>query len=193
MKETPKKITPIHFVPKFCSQCASRMTVKFIEEENRKRLFCRKCGFIAYLNPQIVAGAIAVRDGKILLLRRGIEPAKHTWTFPGGFVELGETVRDAAVRETKEETGVDIVPSKILGLYSYPDAGVATAVYLADVVGGSIQTSKEAEEIKEFSKKAIPWSELSFQSTRDALTDWVKGARKHFRKAARRMRASLSA
>src|SRR3990170_4499507 len=94
-----KKITPIHFVPKFCTQCGSALAKKFVREEKCRRLCCSRCGFIAYLNPTPVAGAIAERNGKLLLLKRGIEPAKGKWTFPAGFVELWETVPQAAIRE----------------------------------------------------------------------------------------------
>lgn len=168
-----RAITPIHFVPRFCSQCGSILEKKFVREEKCKRLRCSQCGFIAYLNPVPVAGAIPHRNGKILLLRRGIEPAKSAWTFPAGFVELGESVRQAAIRETKEEVGVKIVPGEVLGIYSYSDAGVATIVYLAEVVGGSIRNSIEAEEVREFFPQEIPWHELAFRSTRDALKDWA--------------------
>src|SRR5438874_2458542 len=116
-----KKITPIHFFPKFCSQCSFELKYHFIPEENQERLFCSSCGFIAYLNPQVVAGAIPEKGGKILLLRRGIEPMKHFWTFPAGFVELGESVPEGAARETLEETGIDIKIGPLAGVYSYAD------------------------------------------------------------------------
>ena len=175
MPVEPQKITPIHFVPRFCSQCGARLGKKFVQEENRERLTCSACGFIAYLNPYVVAGTIPRDgDGKILLLRRGIEPAKHAWTFPAGFVELGESVEEAAVRETREEIGVEIKVRELLGVYSYSNVGVATVVYLADVVGGALKTCQEAEEIAGFNKESIPWTELAFRSTQDALKDWSK-------------------
>lgn len=173
-----QKITPIHYVPRFCSQCGGSLEKKFIAEENHERLVCPACGYIVYLNPQVVAGAVPCDRGKILLLRRGIEPARGAWTFPAGFVELGETVAEAAVRETKEETGVEIEVRGLLGVYSYSEFGVVTVVYLADVVGGLPQTSHEALEIREFSPDHIPWAELAFWSTKDALKDWVKTAGK---------------
>ena len=168
-----EKITPIHYVPKFCSQCGFKLKDKFIPEEKRERLFCARCGFIAYLNPLIVAGAIPETDGKILLLKRGIEPAKSQWTFPAGFVELWESVPNAARRETKEEIGIDIEPGSVMGVYSYSDAGVAVVVYFARVIRGKIQTSHEAEEIYAFRREEIPWKELAFRSTKDALKDWA--------------------
>ncbi len=144
----------------------------FIREENQKRFSCGRCGFIAYLNPLLVAGAIPEKDGKILLLRRGIEPMKHLWTFPAGFVELGETVSAGAVRETREEVGLRVGLRGVLGVYSYPKYGVATVVYRAIVLGGRPKTCLESEEIQYFAPNKIPWKELAFRSTRQALQDW---------------------
>jgi len=146
----------------------------FIKEEGQKRLFCVECGHITYLNPLVVAGALPVKEGKVLLLRRGIEPRKHFWTFPAGFVELGESIEEGAIRETLEEVGVKIELQGIVGVYSYPQSIAATVVYEAQVKAGRNTTSYEAEETLYFSPKEIPWKDLAFESTRDALRDWVK-------------------
>lgn len=148
-----------------------------------KRFLCGRCKFIAYLNPCVVAGAIPMRRGKILLLRRGIEPMKGSWTFPAGYVEIGETVADAAVREAKEETRVTIKTERVLGVYSYDFSGVAVVVYLAKYVSGKAGTTPESLEVREFLPSEIPWHDLAFPSTRDALTDW---AAQHKRSAASR-------
>ncbi len=117
---------------------------------------------------------VAEKEGKIILLRRGIEPQKGLWTYPAGFVELGESVVEGAARETKEEVGLDIKVGPVFGVYSYSDAGVVVVVYLADVVGGAVRPCAEASEIKEFKLEEIPWDDLAFRSTRDALSDWLK-------------------
>ena len=168
-------MTSIHRVPKFCSQCSFELKLNFIHEEKEERLFCRRCGYISYLNPFLVAGAIIEDRGKILLIRRGIEPMRHLWTFPAGFVELGESVESGAVREAREETGIKIGLKDVIGIYSYPDHGVATVVYRARLIGGKIRVSREAEEIRMFSRAEIPWKNLAFRSTTDALKDWARG------------------
>lgn len=99
---------------------------------------------------------------------------KHFWTFPAGFVELGETIEEGAMRETLEEVGIKIALKEIMGVYSYPKYGAATVVYGARVSGGRARTSREAEEVRYFAPREIPWKELAFKSTRDALRDWVK-------------------
>ncbi|OGR81538.1 MAG: hypothetical protein A2902_01025 [Elusimicrobia bacterium RIFCSPLOWO2_01_FULL_64_13] len=163
----------IHFIPKHCRQCGAPLELRRPEFEDRDRLVCPACGFIAYTNPLLVAGAVPEdRDG-ILLLRRGIEPARGSWTFPAGFVELGETVAEAAVRETREEIGVTIRITGLLGVYSYAETGVVTVVYRAKVEGGVPAVSREAEAVAKFSAGDIPWKEVAFRSTRDALKDWT--------------------
>lgn len=102
---------------------------------------------------------------------------KSAWTFPAGFVELGETTREAAVRETKEEVGIDINVGDVLGVYAYADAGVVTVVYWAEVTGGEARISEEAEEIGEFTASTIPWDDLAFRSTKEALRDWTEMVR----------------
>ncbi|MBI2119574.1 MAG: NUDIX hydrolase [Elusimicrobia bacterium] len=169
-----QKITPIHFIPKFCSQCGHPLEKKFIEAESCERLFCFNCKTISYLNPKIVAGVIAKKDEKIFLLRRGIEPQKGAWTYPAGFVELGESVVEGAARETKEEIGLDVRVGQAIGVYSYSDAGVVVVVYRAEVIGGELHTCLETSEVKQFSISEIPWDQLAFRSTHDALNDWLK-------------------
>ncbi len=172
MSESPVKITPIHSIPTHCSLCGAPLEKKFVAEENQKRWVCPKCRTISYLNPKVVAGAIPSQNGKILLLKRGIEPQKGFWTFPAGFMELWESAEEAAARETLEEIGIRIEISNILGVYSYSDAAVVTIVYLARAVGGEIQTSGEAQEVKSFGPGEIPWENLAFRSTKEALKDW---------------------
>lgn len=173
-KSFSQKITPIHFIPKFCSQCGAPLGECYVPEERRERLLCSKCGTVSYLNPFIVAGVIPEQDKKIVLLKRGIEPAYGAWTFPAGFVELGESVKEGAIRETKEETGLDVSVGELLGIYSYKNVGVVTIVYMGKVMGGSIQTCPESAEVKMFQKDEIPWDQLAFNSTKDALRDWEK-------------------
>ncbi len=150
------------------------MKSKIPEPGDRKRPCCIECGFVAYMNPQVVAGAIPEQDGKIVLLRRGITPAYGLWTFPAGFVELNETVSEGAVRETLEETGIRIKTHEAVGHYSYANAGVLVVVFRASVLGGKPRTCHETLEISRFTADTIPWKELAFKSTREALEDWQK-------------------
>ncbi len=115
----------------------------------------------------------------MLLTRRAIEPARGLWTFPGGYVDWGEDVRDAARRETLEEVGLAIELTGLLGLYSYPAAPVVVVVYLAAVPEGAIPRPETSEvlEAAYFGPAEIPWAALAFPSTRDALRDWAASLR----------------
>ncbi|MFN3475962.1 MAG: NUDIX hydrolase [Candidatus Methylomirabilales bacterium] len=158
----------------FCPQCGRRLEERMVEEEGRVRRVCPSCRYIHYLNPKVVAGAIPQKDGKVILLRRSIEPARGKWTFPAGYVELGESVSEAAIRETKEEVGLDIEIASLLNVYSYPDSGIVTVVYTAHVMGGKLEKGSEAEEVAAFSLHEIPWEELAFRSTEEALREWAR-------------------
>ena len=112
-------------------------------------------------------------DGEVVLLRRGIEPGRGLWAQPGGFLEVDETVDQAAVRETWEETRLIVEPGDIIGLYTRLEAAVVTIVFESRIVGGEAQTTPEALEIGTFAPDAIPWSGLAFRTTTWALRDWL--------------------
>ncbi len=162
---------------RFCPRCGSPLEERYIEDEQHLRKICTGCEFIFYLNPKVVAGAVPQQDGRIWLARRNIEPSHGSWTFPGGYVDLGERVSDAAIRETYEETRLDIRLDGLLNLYSYENVGIVLIVYRATVTGGVASVTPESLEIRAFNLDEIPWSSLAFRSTRDALTDYVKYAR----------------
>src|SRR5262245_27401522 len=102
--------------PRYCQLCGHHLVERFVESERRTRLQCEQCGFIHYLNPRVVAGIIVHRNGRLLLQRRAVEPRSGFWTFPGGFLETGESVEDGARRETLEEVGLEVEPSLLVGV-----------------------------------------------------------------------------
>jgi ADP-ribose pyrophosphatase YjhB (NUDIX family) len=157
----------------YCVECGGAMAERIPPDDDRLRLVCPACGHIAYLNPKVVAGSLPVVDGKVLLLRRGIEPRIGTWTYPGGFLEMGETTEECAVREAREELGIVVDGLELLGVYSRRQAGVVTIVYLSELVGGEPRATPEALEAGYFGPGEIPWSELAFPTTVSALKDWA--------------------
>lgn len=140
------------------------------------RLVCRSaaCGFVFYLDPKLAVGTIvAVPDGRIVLVRRAIEPGYGLWVFPGGYVDRGEDVRLAAVREAREEAGVDITLDRLVGIYSYPGTTAVIIVYAATWVAGDLAFDDEGLEIRTFDRADLPWDALAFRSTKDALRDYL--------------------
>ncbi len=157
----------------FCMECGSRLEEKTPPGDDRVRLVCPSCGYIAYVNPKIVAGSLPIVNGKALLLRRGIEPRIGAWTYPGGFVEMGESTEECAVREAQEELGVVVDGLQLLGVYSRNQVGIVTVVYLSELVEGEPHPTPEALEATFFGPDEIPWEELAFPTTESALKAWT--------------------
>jgi ADP-ribose pyrophosphatase YjhB (NUDIX family)/ribosomal protein S27AE len=159
---------------RFCPRCAGRLEPRLLKEGEPERLVCGECGFIFYLGPKLVAGAIVELDGGIVLIQRAIEPGYGRWTFPGGFVERGEVAEDAAARETLEETGLTVETTGIVGLYTYEGQISAVAVFAARATGGEPTPLDETLAVKGFSREDLPWSALAFPSTERALKDYLR-------------------
>jgi 8-oxo-dGTP diphosphatase len=162
----------------YCSRCGERLSFGPIEGEERERLACESCGFVAYVNPRLVVTTVPVTDeGRVVLLRRGIEPGYGLWAQPGGFLEIDETVQEGAIRETFEETGLLVQPHEIIGLYSRTEVAIVVLAYEARITGGSLRLNPEAIEFGEFRPEQIPWHEIAFKTSHWALRDWVRRVR----------------
>lgn len=162
---------------RFCSRCGTRLDFGPVDGEHRDRAACIACGFIAYINPRLVVTTIPVlEDGRVMLLRRAIEPGYGAWAQPGGFLEADETAIQGAVRETREETGLEVEPLSIVGLYSRPQAAIVVVAFEARIVGGEARVTPEALEVRAFDPSAIPWPQIAFDTSVWALSDWVRAA-----------------
>ena len=159
---------------RFCPRCAGPLAPRTLKDNEPKRLVCGKCSFIFYQDPKVVAGTICTLDRGVVLLRRGIEPAMGKWVFPGGYVDRGESTTEAAVRETREESRLEVVTRSLLGVYSYPGSPNVIIVYVADVVGGTLAAGDESTEAGTFPLSRIPWDDLAFPSTVEALKEFVR-------------------
>lgn len=158
---------------RFCPCCAGPLGLRAVKEGEPERLVCEKCGFVFYQGPKLVAAVIFEIDGGILLTQRAIEPGYGKWTFPGGFVEHGERAEAAAEREAREEAGMEIEAGEIVGLYSYEDQVPVIAVFTGRVKGGKMQPLDETMAVKVFSRDELPWHEMAFLSTEEALEDYL--------------------
>jgi ADP-ribose pyrophosphatase YjhB (NUDIX family) len=158
--------------PRFCPACGRPLTPRVLEAEHRPRLIC-DAGHVTWRNPRIVVGTLPVRDGRVHLARRSIEPAAGRWTYPGGFLETGESAQEGARRETEEETRLKVEIGRLIGAYSRPHVGVVTLIYEAAVVGGEVAPGAETTDVRAFAPDEIPWDELAFSTVESALRDWL--------------------
>jgi len=159
---------------RFCPRCGGPFHSRQVKPGEPNRLVCSRCEFIFYLDPKIAACAIVEIEEKIVLLQRGIPPEYGKWVIPGGFVDLGEPVPVAAVRETWEEVRLKVEIVDLVGVYSYPQTPVVVIVYEAVVRDGILQAADESLAAEMFAPGEIPWEKLAFSSTRDALRDYFK-------------------
>lgn len=162
-----------HIEFRFCPRCGGALDKKIVKENEPRRLVCRACSFIFYQDPKVVAGTVFTIDGGIVLLKRGVEPALGKWVFPGGYVDRGESVRDAAVRETREESSLEVKLGPLLNVYSYPRSPNVIIVYTAEVIGGTLAAADESLAAQIFAPPEVPWDDLAFDSTKDALKDYI--------------------
>ncbi|WP_417459556.1 NUDIX hydrolase [Kordiimonas sp.] len=146
---------------------------KVPEGDERERLVCKSCGFIHYENPRIIAGAVVEHDGKILLCKRAIYPQKGRWTIPAGFMELGETPEEGAIRETYEEATARIRITDLLAVYSVTHISQVHMMYRATLESPEFSPGSESLEVGLFAWDEIPWDDLAFPSVH-----WVLG---HYR------------
>ena len=163
---------PIEY--RFCPRCGGGLERRAIKAIEPKRLVCQACSFIFYQDPKLVAGTIFTLNSRVVLLKRGVEPAIGKWVFPGGYVDRGETVEEAALRETREESQLEVVIGSLLNVYSYPRSPNVIIVYAAQIVAGDLAAGDESLEAATFLPSQIPWHDLAFDSTRDALKDYIK-------------------
>lgn len=147
---------------KFCSQCGHPVTQRVPEGDTRPRFVCGHCGVIHYQNPNIVAGCVPIWEDQILLCRRAIEPRRGFWTLPAGFMENGETLEQAASRETDEEACARVDNLELYTLFDLPHINQVHVFFRAQLADLNFAVGEESLEVRLFAQNQIPWSELAF-------------------------------
>jgi 8-oxo-dGTP diphosphatase len=161
---------------RFCPCCGGALEARLLRAGEPHRLVCTRCGQVLYLDPKVAVGTIiATDDARVVLVRRAIEPGYGLWVFPGGYVDRGEQVMAAAIREAREEAGLDVRLDGLVNIYSYAGVPLVVIVYAASIVAGDLAIDDESLEAGLFTAVTLPWSALAFRSTRDALTDYFAG------------------
>lgn len=161
--------------PVYCARCGTRMERRHVDD--RERDVCPGCGFILYLNPVPAVGVVVALEGKLVLVRRRYEPRAGCWALPAGFMELGESAEEAAIRECHEETGLLVRVDHLLGVYSI-GSGQRTGlliIYAATATGGELTAADDATEAGVFAANALP-EPMAFPTHLQAIERWRREA-----------------
>ncbi|MBI4006301.1 MAG: NUDIX hydrolase [Gammaproteobacteria bacterium] len=159
---------------KFCSLCGGPVISKIPPDDDRPRYVCVACEIVHYQNPKVVTGCIPEHDGRVLLCKRAIEPRQGYWTLPAGFMELGETSFEAALRETLEEANARV---KLLDLYTVinlPHVDQVHMMYRSELLDQDFSPGKESVAVDLFAEHLIPWDELAFTTIQQTLKFYFK-------------------
>ena len=163
---------------RFCPSCGGPLATRSLKSGDPDRLVCEQCAFVFYLDPKVAVGTIiADADNRIVLVKRAIEPGYGKWVFPGGYVDRGERLTEAALREAREECGLEVRLEGLIDLYSYAGRTPIIIVYAAALVGGTLTVDEEGLEARWFTAAEVPWDELAFRSTFEAIRDYFDGRR----------------
>jgi ADP-ribose pyrophosphatase YjhB (NUDIX family) len=163
---------------RFCPQCGGPLEKRNLRAADPERLVCGACEFVFYLDPKVAVGTIIrTADAQLVLVRRAIEPGYGLWVFPGGYVDRGEELGAAAIREAREESGLEVALDGLVNVYSYAGTAPIIVVYAATIVGGSLCADDECLDARLFRPEDIPWDALAFRSTGEALRDYLRGVR----------------
>lgn len=162
-------LSQVFYIMPFCLHCGQPATHSIPKGDSRVRIICFSCGYIHYDNPKMVCGTLAITKNKILLCRRAIEPRLGFWTLPAGFMEIGETMEQGAVRETYEEADAHALNPKLYCLFDLPHVGQIHAMYLTTLKDGHYGVGSESLECRLFDPTQIPWERLSFRTVEQTL------------------------
>jgi len=159
---------------KFCSACGAPVQYRIPADDQRPRAVCTVCGTVHYENPRLVVGCVPLWQGRILLCRRAIEPRRGFWTVPAGFHEIGETVKHAAARETREEAMAEVEIGSLLAVVEVLHAAQVHLFFRAQMRTAAHGIGAESLEVALCEPSAIPWPEIAFPSVTFALQQHLK-------------------
>lgn len=163
---------------KYCRACGQLASYRVPVDDNRERAVCTACGEIHYENPNNVVGTVPVWQDQVLLCRRNIDPRRGLWTLPAGFLELGETTAEGAMRETDEEAGARIQLQGLFTMLNVVRAGQVHFFYLAALQDTQFAPGPETIEAQLFREDEIPWDEIAFRTVHDTLRHFFDDRRR---------------
>lgn len=158
----------------FCSHCAGRLSRRIPPGDHLPRFVCEQCGAVHYENPRLIVGCVPEIDGRILLCRRAIEPRLGYWTVPAGFMENGETLQQAAARESYEEALAAVQIGSLLAIVHVLPAHQVHVFFRARLQEGGFAPGPESLEVELVDPADIPWPDIAFPSTEFALRRYLE-------------------
>ncbi|MBE7416659.1 MAG: NUDIX hydrolase [Ideonella sp.] len=163
---------------KHCRACGTVVEYRVPSDDNRERAVCPRCGTVHYENPLNVVGTVPVWGEQVLLCKRAIEPRYGLWTLPAGFMELGETTAEGAVRETTEEAGARIELQGLFSLLNVVRVGQVHLFYRARLLDERFDPGTETIEARLFHEHEVPWEQIAFRSVRETLQRFFEDRRR---------------
>jgi ADP-ribose pyrophosphatase YjhB (NUDIX family) len=154
---------------RFCRACGTAVAYRIPPDDNRERAVCPACGTVHYENPLNVVGTVPTWGEQVLLCRRAIEPRRGLWTLPAGFLELGETSGQGALRETMEEAGAQVQLGPLFTVLDVVRVGQIHLFYRATMTSPDLDPGPESLEARLFDEADVPWDELAFRTVRETL------------------------
>ena len=162
---------------KHCRACGSPVDYQQPPDDNRDRAMCPACGEIHYENPLNVVGTVPAWGDQVLLCLRNIEPRRGCWTLPAGFMELGESTAQGALRETEEEAGARVELQGLFTVFNVVRVGQVHLYYRARMLDTSLAPGPETIEARLFTEAEIPWEQLAFRTVRKTLEHYFSDLR----------------
>ncbi|MFQ6100715.1 MAG: NUDIX domain-containing protein [Anaerolineae bacterium] len=157
----------------YCPRCGH--TLEDRELFGRVRRVCPACELIVFRDHKVAAGVLVEHEGRVLLVRRRMQPRQGAWTFPAGFVEFDEDPAEAAVRECREETGLEVQVSGLLDVIAgreHERGADIVIVYRARMVGGELRADDDVDRVAFFAPNENELPPLAFRATQIALDKW---------------------
>ncbi|MBQ0931448.1 NUDIX hydrolase [Ideonella sp. 4Y16] len=161
-----------------CRACGAPTQYQVPADDNRPRAVCSACALIHYENPLNVVGTVPVWGEQVLLCRRAIEPRHGLWTLPAGFMELGESTAEGALRETVEEAGAHVELDGLFTVLNVVRVGQVHLFYRARMLDTHLDPGPETLEARLFREDEVPWDELAFRTVRETLTRFFDDRRR---------------
>ena len=159
---------------KYCPQCGGPLERRIIKASGPERLVCHVCQYVLYEDPKVAVIAVVPKDGGVVMTRRGVNPSYGLWVLPGGFMDVGELLEEAVVREVEEEANLKVRVDRLLGVYSYKDSDTVVVAYLTEYLEGQMAAGEEVLDIGVFADGEIPWDKIPFRATKSTLDKYFR-------------------